>query len=381
MNDAVNKALLPAGLGDLLPPEAEQEAALSAGLLAVFARYGYRRVKPPLVEFEEGLLDGVGAGMSDQTFRVMDPVSRRMMGLRADITPQVARIADTRLKGAPRPLRVSYGGEVLRTTGSQLSPERQISQTGVELIGAAKAAAGDAEVIVLAAEALTEAGVGGLSIDLHVPPMAGAVCRAFGVSDDNYRALRTALDRKDAAAIADIGGDAADLLGALLDTVGPAARGIEVLSRIALPEEAAALRDRLTEVVELVREAAPELTLTVDPVEQRGFEYHTGISFTVFAAGARGELGSGGRYLTGAGEPATGFTVYMDSLMRVAPALPPSLTLFVPIEVPASTSRALRAEGWVTVHGLIAATDDRVEAKRLGCTHFYSAGTAQPVGG
>lgn len=381
MNDAVNKALLPAGLGDLLPPEAEQEAVLSARLLAVFARYGYRRVKPPLVEFEEGLLDGVGAGMSDQTFRVMDPVSRRMMGLRADITPQVARIADTRLKGAPRPLRVSYAGEVLRTTGSQLSPERQISQTGVELIGAAKAAAGDAEVIVLAAEALAEAGVEGLSIDLHVPPMAGAICRAVGVPGVQYRSIRTALDRKDAAAIAAAGGDAADLLGALLGTVGPAARGIEVLSRIALPDEAAALRDRLSEVVELVRDAAPDLTLTVDPVEQRGFEYHTGISFTIFAAGARRELGSGGRYLTGAREPATGFTVYMDSLMRVAPEATPAQMLFVPIEVPASMSRALRADGWITVHGLVPAADDRSEARRLGCTHFYSAGAAQLVAG
>ena len=92
-----NPALLPAGLRDLLPPEAETEAASVEAIMDVFAAHGYQRVKPPLLEFEDGLLAGTGAAMADQTFRLMDPDSHRMMGLRADMTPQVARIATTRL--------------------------------------------------------------------------------------------------------------------------------------------------------------------------------------------------------------------------------------------------------------------------------------------
>ena len=109
------------------------------------ASHGYERVKPPLVEFEENLLSGAGAAMAQDTFRLMDPISQRMIGLRADMTPQVARIAATRLANAPRPLRLCYAGQVLRVKGSELRPERQVGQVGAELIGA-DAAAADVEV-------------------------------------------------------------------------------------------------------------------------------------------------------------------------------------------------------------------------------------------
>ena len=140
-DDPPNPALLPAGLADALPPDAEREAALVEALMGVFAAHGYERVKPPLLEFEDSLLTGSGAAVAEQTFRLMDPVSQRMMGLRADTTPQVARIAATRLANAPRPLRLSYAGQVLRVRVTQLSPTRELLQTGVELIGAASAEA------------------------------------------------------------------------------------------------------------------------------------------------------------------------------------------------------------------------------------------------
>jgi len=136
MNDAPHPALLPAGFYDLLPPEAEIEAAVTGRLMGVLAAHGYERVKPPLVEFEETLLSGAGAAMASDTFRTMDPISHRMIGVRADMTPQVARIAATRLAHRPRPLRLSYAGQVLRVKGSQMRPERQTGQAGAELIGA-----------------------------------------------------------------------------------------------------------------------------------------------------------------------------------------------------------------------------------------------------
>jgi len=130
MSEVGAKALLPAGLRDLLPPEAAHEARLRESLMAMLAAHGYERVNPPLVEFEDGLLSGLGAATAADTFRLMDPVSQRMMGVRADMTPQVARLATTRLAAAARPLRLSYAGEVLRVKGSQLRPERQFLQVG-----------------------------------------------------------------------------------------------------------------------------------------------------------------------------------------------------------------------------------------------------------
>src|SRR6202790_2877890 len=113
MNDMPHPALLPAGIYDLLPPEAQIEAAVTARLMGVLDAYGYERVKPPLVEFEETLLTGAGAAMSSESFRTMDPTSHRMVAVRADMTPQVSRIAATRLGHRPRPLRLSYAGQVL----------------------------------------------------------------------------------------------------------------------------------------------------------------------------------------------------------------------------------------------------------------------------
>src|SRR5580693_9637170 len=192
MNDAPHAALLPTGLYDLLPPAAEREAELTARLMAVLTSHGYQRVKPPLVEFEDTLLAGAGAAMANETFRTMDPTSHRMVGVRADMTPQVARIAATRLAHYPRPLRLSYAGQVLRVTGSEVRPERQFGQAGAELIGAEGPAA-DVEVIAVAAEALLGVGVPNLSVDLTLPTLVPSIADEFEIPRDKRAALRAAL--------------------------------------------------------------------------------------------------------------------------------------------------------------------------------------------
>ena len=153
MTELPHWALLPAGLHDVLPPEAAHEAAVVERVMEILASHGYERIKPPLIEFEESLLGGPGAAMAGETFRLMDPISQRMMGLRADMTPQVARIASARLTKQARPLRLAYAGQVLRVRGNQLRPERQFGQVGAELIGVSAPAA-DAEIAAIAAECL-----------------------------------------------------------------------------------------------------------------------------------------------------------------------------------------------------------------------------------
>ncbi len=379
MTEPGEKALLPAGLSDLLPPHAAHEAAVVGRLMAAFEARGYQRVKPPLMEFEETLIAGPGAAVAQQTFRLMDPVSQRMMGLRADMTPQVARIAETRLGGAPRPLRLCYGGQVLRVRGGQLRSERQFGQAGVELIGADREAA-DAEVVTLAAEALKELGAEGLSIDLTLPTLVRALIEDLGLKAAEAEALRQALDRKDAATVAQRAGATAPLFAALLQAAGPVDAALAALEGLDLPAAAAGEAARAGRVVALIRAAAPDLTLTLDPVEHRGFEYQTGISFTVFARGVRGELGRGGRYLAarggGADEPATGFTLYMDTVLAALPEAAPARRLYLPAGTSAAKARELRGEGWVTVAGLETTPepdgDPAAEARRLDCGHLLT---------
>ncbi len=383
MTDTDTKALLPAGLRDLLPPAAAFEASVVETLVSHFAAFGYDRVKPPLIEFEESLLAGTGAATAMQTFRVMDPVSQRMLGVRADITVQIARIATTRLKKEPRPLRLSYAGQVLRVKGSQLRPERQFSQAGIELIGADTPAA-DAEAIVLMATALKAAGIDHLSVDLNLPTLVPTVCDDLGLTSEARAEARRALDQKDAAAVAALGGRAADILGALLKAAGTAEGAMAALEAVALPAAAAAERDRLAQVLDLVRADLPDLTLTVDPVENRGFEYHTGVSFSIFAKGARGELGRGGRYMAGLGnghgfEPAVGGTLFLDVVLSVAPRPQGRRRVYVPAGAVLAERAALAEAGWVVVAGLQPVTDVRAEAARLRCGHVWAAGTVEEI--
>lgn len=374
MDDFPKKALLPPGLSDSLPPDAEFEEYLARSLMDRFACYGYQRVRPPLIEFEDGLLDGAGVMLAERTFRLMDPVSHRMLGLRADITPQVARLVNSRMKTAPRPLRLSYCGDVLRVTGSQLSPEREFRQVGVELIGAAHASLGDAEVILLGSEALSDLGVKGLSVDVTMPQVARLVCDELEASEEQKARLLAALDRKDLAAVSEVGGEAAPVLADLLSASGPVESALERLESMNLPEQAGQLAKRLRDVLDMVKAEAPDLTVTVDPVESRGFEYHTGISFTLFAQGVRRELGCGGRYLTPSGEPATGFTLYLTSLMRAVEPPTPSKRVYVPFQIPPEIANKLRRQGWVVVKGLLPVDDDIDEAKRLACDHVWHDG-------
>jgi ATP phosphoribosyltransferase regulatory subunit len=219
----------------------------------------------------------------------------------------------------------------------------------------------------------------------------------LGFSDGDRLKLRHALDGKDAAAVQAIAGPKSAPFLALLRAAGPAVEALQALKDLELPPAAAVGLESLRRVVALIGEEMPALTLTVDPVEHRGFEYQTGISFIFFARGVRGELGRGGRYTTaidsgvdggadgGAGDPAagessTGFSLFMDSVLRALPTPATVRRLFLPTGHEVSRAAALRKEGWVTLRGLTASNDPAEEARRLGCSHLLRDGRVEALG-
>jgi ATP phosphoribosyltransferase regulatory subunit len=373
MTEYADLALLPEGLHDDLPPTAAYEARTIEGLIGCFEGHGYERVKPPLMEFEESLLAGPGAQVSRHMFRLMDPISQRMMALRADMTPQVGRIAATRLQHVARPVRLCYAGQVLRVRGSQLRPERQFAQAGAELIGT-DTASSDAEAALLAAVALAEAGVKELSVDLTTPGLVPALCAAAGLEGAAAESARAALDRKDGAGLAGLPAEARTLLSALLEAAGPVEAALRTLRELRMPAAVRPMVQRLEEVAALLGASSAGLRLTVDPGESRGFEYETGVSFALFARRVRGELGRGGRYALATGEAATGFTLYLDSVMRALPQLAPSPKLYLPFGPPSGRAKEFRERGWRVLRGLEPEADAKAEARRLGCSHILGDG-------
>lgn len=383
MADYADRALLPEGFHDDLPPEAAREAGVIARLLDSFASYGYERVSPPLMEFEDSLLAGSGKTQARSMFRLMDPLTQRMMGLRTDMTIQVARIAATRLAAEPRPLRLSYAGQVLRVRGGQLRSERQFAQAGAELIGEPSLEA-DLEILVLATDALAAIGIKGLSLDLTVPTLVALLADHFELKKTAVRTLRAALNNKDVAALPPLTGEAARVFKGLLAAAGPADQALAALAKLKLPAAAQSQIEDVAALVARLRQAAPAVALTVDPGEFEGFEYKSGISFSLFADGARGEIGRGGRYqIPGADskaqETAVGVTLYLDSLMRVAPPSDDNRRVYVPHGVGLDVVRRLQADGWRTVRALTPEADAGTAAIRHGCSHRLVGDKVQPV--
>lgn len=382
MAPSAHPALLPAGFADLLSPRAAQADALIHATLQLYQSHGYDRVAPPLLEYEENLLAGPGSSLSAHTFRLMDPLSGQMLALRADMTVQVARIATTRLAAAPRPLRLAYAGQVVRQGNSEHVPERQSGQVGLELIGSASPAA-DAEIILLACRSLQAIGITDYTLDISLPTLVSSLCRIHGLDEAQTAQLRQLLDRKDHAAVAALNLPLTPLLLALLRLSGALPAALQGLTQLTLPKPLQAEIAHLQAVWQLLHDQDCIGNVMLDLVEFRGFEYHTGLGYTLFANGQGGELGRGGRYHSKArgsvepGEPATGFTFYTENLLAAMPEPAPMRKLYLPQAAAEALAANLRAQGYVTIRALEAETDLLAAARRQGCSYVLQDG--QPV--
>lgn len=379
----MKNTLLPVGFYDSLPPSAAAESRAVSRLIKRFAAEGYEAVTPPLMEFEESLTQGIGKNVSAHMFRVMDPISHKMLGIRADMTPQVVRIADTLLKNKPRPLRLAYAGQVLRVSGEGLNPRRQLRQAGIELLGS-EAVAADAEVVRLVADALSSQKIKGLSVDFNLPLLLKAVLEEAGVGEAKWPKILRAIEQKNADPIRREAGKAADILVALLRAAGPLDIMLPKIRKLKLPKEALVQIDRLEKVAAIVGKALPDLALTIDALEQRGFDYHAGISFAFFAGDAGLEIARGGRYYTGPKSrkkgglgDAVGCTIGVEAMLSAMPNFKKPKKLMVPATITPEVRAKLLRDKYTVIQSL--ESDIEAEAKRLKCGYVYKNNKVQPL--
>lgn len=371
------RILLPPGCYDLLPPHARLETDTTYRLLQSYASFGYEETAPPLLEYTESMLAGRGAELSAQVFRVLDPDAQKVMGIRADMTLQVARIASSRLAGEERPLRLCYAGNILRAHGEGLREKRQFTQAGIELIGAESPEA-DAEVIHVAALSLRALGMDAITVDINVPGLVGLLLQHEALENDALQEVLDAIAHKDVSRIRALGFDAGESLAGLIETAGPAGYALAKLAALRMPEEAHAMLAHLRALLALLAPLEGQgVQFTLDPAESRGFAYHRGVSFSFFAPGAAQEIGRGGHYRIegeGMSEPATGFTLYVDSLRWLLPMAQKPRRVYVEAGVGSEASASLRAEGYVTVHALPGGGTAREKATRQRCDYVYKDG-------
>ncbi len=374
----INTGLLPEGLSDRLPPQAEASARLVRDVLDTVAAHGYARVMPPLAEFEEVLTARLQSARAEDLLRVIDPVSQRSLALRPDITAQIGRIAATRMGRAPRPLRLCYAGSVLKLRADQLRPEREEMQLGAELIGSDSDAAAT-EIVTVAIEALQAAGVTGITIDFTLPDLVDRLAAGpMPLAPEMIPLVRERLDAKDAGGLAALGAEAAAYLP-FIEATGPFHAAMERLEAIDGSDAGGGvLASRIAALRAIAKPIGWDITLTLDPTERHGFEYHSWFGFSIFADGFVGEMGRGGSYAITHGdgheEPAIGFSLYPDPLIDAGFGRGHSRRIFLPLGHDAEQAKALRGQGWHTV----AALSDAEDGPALGCSHWLSGDEPKP---
>lgn len=349
----VNRWLLPDGVDEILPPQAFALERLRRELLDRYHSWGYDLVMPPAIEYLEALLTGAAHDLDLQTFKLTDQLTGRMMGVRADITPQVARIDAHQLR-RDCPVRLCYLGTVLQTRPEGPAGSRNPLQIGAELYGHAGIES-DAEIIALMLETLRLAGIKQPHLDLgHVGIFRELACQAE-LDPDSETRLWDALQRKAGteieAILTNLG--VAEPVRGMLTALPDLSGDLEVLDRANASLFAAqdsvhqALRE-LWSIANALRRWLPEVPLHFDLGELRGYRYHTGVVFAAFVADHSHEVARGGRYnhigrVFGRSRPATGFSADLKTLFALGSS-GHELRGELGIAAPWSDNAALRAQ-------------------------------------
>ncbi len=319
--------MLPEGVEESLAPTAWALEDLRRTLLDHFRAKGYDLILPPLIEHLDALLTGSAQDLDQQTFKLTDPVSGRLLGLRADMTPQAARIAARHFSDRPV-VRLCYLGTVLRAESAQLGGSRTPRQVGCEIFGDERVEA-DLEALSMMLETLSLAGIDDAHVDLGHVGVYRTVIESLALTPADEAVVFDLVQRKSRPDLSrwlasmPLPAAGAEMLLALLDLHGD----VDVLARAAGalaaagPGVAAALA-RLSQVAETLASRPGAPTLHIDLAELRGFRYKTGLVFAAFTPGFGRELARGGRYdgvgsAFGAPRPATGFSADLNELLRL----------------------------------------------------------------
>jgi ATP phosphoribosyltransferase regulatory subunit len=382
-------------MATLLPADAAVRRRLERSAFDVFRSWGYEEIITPIFEYLDVIAPGLGPGLAEKTYTVADRSTGRLMVLRPDVTPQIARMAATVLRDAPKPLRLCYGANVFRYEDEHAGHEREIFQLGAELIGPSDPSS-DAEVLAVAVDLLDRFGVkGATAVVGHVGFFLGWLTEA-DLAPDRAHQLEEAVAKKDRSGVISLlvadgrSRVAAVRLAGLLDLIGSA----DVLDRAAAVVDNPPAREAVASLRDIARQARDygiADSLVFDLAEIRGREYYSGLIFDLFADGVGYEIGRGGRYdeligRFGSATPSTGFAIHVERLQQSlgrAPERPPTASVDALVVATNGARDAIALAGRLRRAGLRIALWTAVDgepltyAKRIGIPWLLSPGPSR----
>lgn len=364
--------LLPEYIEDVLPAEAARVEQLRRSLLDLFKVHGYQYVIPPMMEYMESLTTGIGHDLDIATFKVVDQLTGKLMGIRADMTPQTARI-DAHMLNNQGVTRLCYAGSVLRTAPDGLARSREPLHVGAELYGHAGVES-DIEIQRLMIKALHAVGLSTLYIDVSHVGIFASLLEHAGIAEAQEQELYAALQSKDQSAVRELGKNLNQETLAALSSL------TELNGDVSVLEEAAKRLPTIEAIQQALRDlksvgtglADLDVKVCFDLAELRGYHYHSGIVFAAYAQGYAGPLARGGRYdevgaIFGRARPATGFSLDLRGVVSSLPAAEVAAAIFAPAVADVSLSLVvehLRSQGQVVIQELSGQESYRAE---LGC--------------
>jgi ATP phosphoribosyltransferase regulatory subunit len=356
----MNRWLLPENIADILPSEARKIEDLRRILLDRFQAYGYELVMPPMLEYLDSLLTGSGQDLNLKTFKLVDQISGRTLGLRADMTPQVARI-DAHLLNRQGVTRLCYAGSILHTRAAAGSSSREQLQLGAEIYGHAGWEA-DLEIQALLNDVLNLSQVGEITLDMSHAGLLTAILGDFSPKPDSLDALYSALQTKDLPGLNQVLLDwPAEVKSAVLALANLSGSPKKVLdqARQNLPKTATvkAALDELERLCAAVADLPNSPQLNLDLSDLKGYQYHSGVMFAAYVEGLPVAIARGGRYdmvgkAFGRSRPATGFSLDIMTLARISKKDSRKTAILAPWSNDSTLSQEiaqLRAQGQVVI--------------------------------
>jgi len=367
----VKSQLLPEGFRDSLPDLAVKEEKINSFFINLMKKNGYLLVRPPLLEFESSLFFLLEDNNDKNSFRVLDPISQKMMGIRSDITLQIARIACGSLANYPRPLRLCYSGEILKVNNNSLNLSRQEKQIGSEIIGVGNKNC-ENQVLTMIFEILNKLKIKNFVINFTMPTLINAISKDFNLSKNQIEFIKNKFRNKNTVGLEKISKSFEIAAKHLLDCVGDASENLKKLKKKKFTKNISFEVSNFINIITRILKDFPTMKILIDPLEVDESNYHTGLAFKVFSKSFK-ELFTGGNYSV-SNENCIGFSGYIESLIKESKIISEKQKkIFIPFDLKEKKKKKLQTKSYITLQAIKPLNKNQLikNAKIFKCSYYY----------
>jgi ATP phosphoribosyltransferase regulatory subunit len=304
--------LLPEGFKVLLPEEAHKEEIISRSILDLFFQNGYLLVKTPMMEYEDNISQNTLKSLHNENYLLIEPETKKILVLRSDITPQIAKLAGTKLKHFPRPIRFAYSGEVIRNSKNNYKTEKQLKQIGVELIGGPQENS-MIEILNIAITALKNISIKNITIDFSLPSIFRIIDNNFNLKSKSNRNIKKALENKDPGIITD---KKYNYINGLILMAGTIEEALRVYKKFVFPKKIDELLKNFFKLIAFIKKNNKNLSITVDMTEGNSFLEYFNFGFKIYNKENARHIAVGGDYKSNNNEMGMGMTFLVSQLLE-----------------------------------------------------------------